>query len=121
VNDPSKLWTDLCGVLEPRRPRGWRQVEEQKKWCFGLGGTSLLVADIADGESFVTVLEYLADVEHHYVSTRALLDALPALECRYRGLAALQSEILESDIGLKSAGLVALLKELAAQDNAFDS
>jgi len=118
-------WCELCAVLEPRTARGWRQEVEESSppmWCFGLGGTARLVADIhkQNPRPFHLFL-YDLDRDIFFETAEELVVELPDHEERNRGLTELQVGFLDSRTELTGEFLDELQSELRLQDQAFEN
>ena len=111
------LWNELRAYLGERRPRGWYLDEDERPWCFGLGGACRLAVSVRDER----VLLYDADADHEtvFADVGQLATALPAFEQSHRGFSAAYRRILDSSLQLDTAELAEHQRQLAAQDEAF--
>jgi len=120
MNERDDMWTQLSNALRKRVDHGWRADEPEQLWCYGLGGASMLVISVQTAKPLPLLLYvYEEDRELRFASPAEVVEALPDLEQRYRGLTPLQQEILASDVDLTSELVDEMVDELARQDEAL--
>ena len=111
------LWNELRAYLGARRTRGWYLDEDERAWCFGLGGACRLAVSVRDDR--VRLYDADADRETVFADVERLVAALPELEQSHRGFSAAYRRILDSSLQLDTTELAEHQRQLAAQDAAF--